>query len=474
MKLSLLLIAAVLTSSTAAYEGEQKMITMPLIPHHVQHERQRQRRLDRPGQNWTQPSESPDDPFDLKSDALYQGYGTHYVDLWVGTPPQRQTVIVDTGSSVTAFPCMDCSNCGSGYHIDGYFQEGKSTTFEDVECKECWLGHCSMSPLCELSVSYQEGSSWKAYEVTDLMYAGGPHDKALEQPESEAFRFHFGCQSHLTGLFKTQMADGIAGMEMSPSSLWKQAHTTGAIHNEAFSLCFSRQPVASKEGTGAGVMTLGGTDTRLHTTQMVYANQPKDNGWFTVRMKAMYLRSGGGESVQSNKDSSKLQKVVIAEDKLNSGDVIVDSGTTDTYLSSHLAGPFMDAWHTIMDGENWDGETPVHLTDEELLAMPTIMIQLEGWAGGNDDPMAQGLAGTVDPAHPHDIMVAVPPTHYMEYSVKTQKYTPRFYFIESHGGVLGANFMMGHDIHFDVANFRVGFAESECEYRKVADTDTEG
>jgi hypothetical protein len=30
--------------------------------------------------------------------ALYQGYGTHYVDLWVGSPPQRQTVIVDTGS----------------------------------------------------------------------------------------------------------------------------------------------------------------------------------------------------------------------------------------------------------------------------------------------------------------------------------------------------------------------------------------
>ncbi len=34
--------------------------------------------------------------------ALYQGYGTHYLDLWVGTPPQRQTVIVDTGSSITA------------------------------------------------------------------------------------------------------------------------------------------------------------------------------------------------------------------------------------------------------------------------------------------------------------------------------------------------------------------------------------
>jgi hypothetical protein len=36
--------------------------------------------------------------------ALYQGYGTHYVNLWVGSPvPQRQTVIVDTGLSLTSF-----------------------------------------------------------------------------------------------------------------------------------------------------------------------------------------------------------------------------------------------------------------------------------------------------------------------------------------------------------------------------------
>jgi len=49
----------------------------------------------------------------LPMSQLYQGYGTHYVDLWVGSPiPQRQTVIVDTGSSVTAFPCKGCHECG--------------------------------------------------------------------------------------------------------------------------------------------------------------------------------------------------------------------------------------------------------------------------------------------------------------------------------------------------------------------------
>jgi len=32
--------------------------------------------------------------------------------VYVGTPPQRKSVIVDTGSHYTAFPCAGCNNCG--------------------------------------------------------------------------------------------------------------------------------------------------------------------------------------------------------------------------------------------------------------------------------------------------------------------------------------------------------------------------
>lgn len=186
-------------SSSSTDESQSRMITMPLIPHHVQ----RLRRLEAGGE----------DPFTLKADALYQGYGTHYVDLWVGSPPQRQTLIIDTGSSVTAFPCSDCTNCGSGYHIDDYFQEKDSATCVEVDCLDCTIGHCSSSSQCELSVSYQEGSSWNAYEVKDIAYTGGPHSTGIDHAP-HAFEFHFGCQTHLTGLFKTQLADGIAGMEV--------------------------------------------------------------------------------------------------------------------------------------------------------------------------------------------------------------------------------------------------------------------
>lgn len=32
--------------------------------------------------------------------------GYYYINIFVGYPPQRQSVIIDTGSWITAFPCL--------------------------------------------------------------------------------------------------------------------------------------------------------------------------------------------------------------------------------------------------------------------------------------------------------------------------------------------------------------------------------
>lgn len=169
--------------------------------------------------------------------------------LWVGSPtPQRQTVIVDTGSSITAFPCTGCDHCGSNpttgqqYHSDLDFDVAASETYEERFCKKgtqdpatgefvgrevCELGSCTLvddgqggrEQRCSMAVSYAEGSSWSANEGSDIVYPGGPHDATLEGAEEKReagvgrgmgsltgekggeafdwmdFRLRFGCQS---------------------------------------------------------------------------------------------------------------------------------------------------------------------------------------------------------------------------------------------------------------------------------------
>lgn len=44
----------------------------------------------------------------------------YYVNLYMGNPPKRQAVIIDTGSHLTTVPCQPlCESCGK--HINSYY-----------------------------------------------------------------------------------------------------------------------------------------------------------------------------------------------------------------------------------------------------------------------------------------------------------------------------------------------------------------
>ena len=59
--------------------------------------------------------------------------GYYYINIYVGTPPQEQSVIIDTGSGQFAIPCSKCTSCGRG-HIHPPFDVMKSKTNKILTC----------------------------------------------------------------------------------------------------------------------------------------------------------------------------------------------------------------------------------------------------------------------------------------------------------------------------------------------------
>ena len=117
---------------------------------------------------------------------LYAHSGTHHVYLYIGSPPQRQTLIVDTGSRAMAFPCKTSESSSNGdccgVHASDYFNSSQSTTHIVSSCGSCLLkgiSECDPQQLgsktpsneiaCTFSQKYTEGSSWKATEVEDIV-----------------------------------------------------------------------------------------------------------------------------------------------------------------------------------------------------------------------------------------------------------------------------------------------------------------
>lgn len=395
----------------------------------------------------------------MSSVPLRRGYGTHIAYLWVGTPPRRVSVIVDTGSHQVAFPCTGCKNCG--HHIDSYFDPKESETSV--------VDSCVAGRLCSLEQHYTEGSSWAAYTLSDMVRLGG---EAPPSRNNTAARVQFGCQSTVTGLFRTQLANGIMGLSAHDGTLPHVMHRSQVTREETFGLCFRHD---------GGVMTLGGVDPRLfleggkdgtvpekasfvknvfavetrHETtahslaspvdasSLVWAKLMRRRGWYVVRTLNIFMT----ETVVGSSDSvnRRLRDIGASEAELNTGKgTILDSGTTDTFMPQAIATRFKRIFRDIT---GIPFQNKMILTELQRKSLPDIVIRMRGVA-------ARDL--TSKRRHHGDSLSAFSASFYNRTTLAVDvtmtsadylrhiggdEYALNVYLSEQDGLVLGANFM---------------------------------
>ncbi|KAK6258604.1 hypothetical protein SCA6_013078, partial [Theobroma cacao] len=262
-------------------------------------------------------SSHPNARMRLYDDLLLNGYYT--TRLWIGTPPQRFALIVDTGSTVTYVPCATCEQCGR--HQDPKFQPDLSSTYQPVKCNlDC---SCDTDRVqCTYERQYAEMSSSSGVLGEDIISFGN-------QSELVPQRAVFGCENEETGDLYSQHADGIMGLGRGDLSVVDQLVEKGVI-SDSFSLCYGGMDI------GGGAMVLGGISS---PPDMVFSYSDPERRYVFFR---------DGNSPYYNID---LKAIHVAGKQLplnpNVFDVkygtVLDSGTTYAYLPEAAFAAFKNA-----------------------------------------------------------------------------------------------------------------------------------
>ncbi|KAF0696100.1 Aste57867_13138 [Aphanomyces stellatus] len=371
---------------------------------------------------WLADTNATDSAIQFDEVPLGVGVGTHYAEIYLGLPPQKASVIIDTGSHMTALPCSSCIECGD--HTDPPYEVRKSTTANYLTCAE-YTGRCAECDAnqCRVEQRYAEGSMWSALMVSEVCWIGPLQDdlsNAAYLVQKYGVRFPIGCQTKETGLFITQKENGIMGMSQDPNTIVPFLVQAGVLQRKLFSICFA---------DAGGTMVLGGVDPRLHLAPPMYTPLQTTSGWFTVEVLDILI---GNTSLG------------LAPSYYNTGrGVIVDSGSTDTYFPASVQSTFA-ALYLKLAGRVYHEDESIKLTPAAQRLLPNIQIVLRGNATGSS------------------VVLTIPPTQYLTASPDDGTVTNNIHFTEHSGGVLGASTMMNFDVIFDMEAQAVGFAPSHC------------
>ncbi|KAI8632993.1 acid protease [Xylariaceae sp. FL1651] len=248
--------------------------------------------------------------------------GGYYADVALGTPPQSVTLILDTGSSDVWVLDTDADLCQSralqNYYGDclATYDPSKSSTYSLVDQDG-------------FSIKYVDSSGAEGDYIKDAFHIGGASIEALQVGLAKNSTINSG----LLGIgFDTNVA-----ADRPYRNIMDLFVDQGLIDSQAYSLYLD--DLYAETGT----ILFGGLDTKkyigdLKAIDIVPDAQTKTYSSFTVALSSFTITSEN----KSNSENYLLSAIPV----------VLDSGTTLTYLPLKIANQIYEAFNAFDDTEN--------------------------------------------------------------------------------------------------------------------------
>ncbi|GAV71898.1 Asp domain-containing protein [Cephalotus follicularis] len=263
---------------------------------------------------------------------MFSSDGEYFMAMSIGTPPVKVLAIADTGSDLIWIQCKPCKRC---YRQNpALFDPKKSSSYENLPCGS---DSCKAIQSPGRSCRQDQNACKYSYSYADQSFSRG--NLALEKftfgstrgPPVSLPMMVFGC-GHDNGGDFDKFGSGIVGLGGGPLSLVPQL---GASINWKFSYCLipyvnvESSDVTNKITFGANAMV---SDANVSTTPLV-DKQPSTYYYLTLEAISVGNKRLAHKGLGSDTEE---------------GNIIIDSGTTLTFIGSHFYEKLVSALEKVI------------------------------------------------------------------------------------------------------------------------------
>ena len=309
------------------------------------------------------------------------GSGQYFVDLRLGTPPQKLLLVADTGSDLVWVQCSACRDC-SRHSPGSSFLARQSTTFSPHHCYDsaCQLvplprhhrcNHTRLHSPCRYEYSYADGSVTSGFfskETTTLNTSSGR--------EARLKGIAFGCAFRISGPSVSGAsfngAHGVMGLGRGPISLSSQL---GRRFGNKFSYCLMDHTLSPPP---TSYLLIGGAQNDVAPGKGRVRYTPLHTNPLSPTFYYIEIQSVSVDGVKLLIDPS-----VWTLDEQGNGGTVVDSGTTLTFLPEPAYRQILSAMKRRVRLPSPVEPTPdfdlcVNVSGIEHPSLPRLSFKLEG------------------------------------------------------------------------------------------------